>query len=64
MNNEVIARIDISTPEGQKIVSELEKKESVRIEYPDSGETEKKTYTHEEVFSELRDKLKEYYKNE
>ena len=62
MTNEVIARIDISTPEGQRIVRELEKEESVKIEYPSSEEkSEKKWYTVEEVFDKVEGKLNKHY---
>ncbi len=58
--NEVIARIDISTPSGRKIVRELENKKAVKIEYPLHEGINGKTYTHEEVFGKLRTKLKEH----
>ena len=59
----VIARINVETPAGRKIVQELEKhRKLVKIEYPDitvlKGE---KTYTEEEVFNECYDILSEYY---
>jgi hypothetical protein len=51
MNNQVIARIDISTPAGRKIARELRGKKSVQLEYPPLVEgVQEETYTHEEVF--------------
>lgn len=64
MNKEVIARIDVSTPEGRRIVRELEKEDSVKIEMPDKDGDVMDVYTHKEVFTELREKLKEYYQAE
>jgi hypothetical protein len=64
--NEVIAHIDISTPTGRRIVNELQKhRKSVRMEYPESeiGISEK-TYTHEEVFGNLKKRLRNYYEAE
>ena len=63
MNNEVIARIDISTPEGREIVRKLELKKSVTLEYPETGKNieDEKLYTHEEVWSRLEERLNEHY---
>lgn len=62
MNKEVIARIDVSTPEGRRIVRELEKEDSVKIEYPESEEfSGKEWYTVEEVFSRVEEKLNKHY---
>ena len=61
MKNEVIARIDVSTPTGRKIVRDLENRRVVKLEYPLPEGIEGKTYTHEEVFGNLRAKLKEHY---
>jgi|GEM_PF-1528402 len=59
MMNEVIARIDISTPAGRKIASELEKhKKTVRMEYPvaeESGHLQLKTP--EKVFGKVKKSL-------
>jgi len=62
---EVTAIIDISTPAGRKIVRELEKhKKLVKVTYPiplgEDGKTEE-TYSVEEVFAELDNKLKNHY---
>jgi hypothetical protein len=62
---EVTAKINISTPAGRKIVSELEKhKKLVKITYPiplgEDGKNEQ-TYSVEEVFEELDTKLKKHY---
>lgn len=43
MRNEVIARIDISTPAGRKIVRDLEKRKVVKMEYPLLEDLEGKT---------------------
>ncbi len=63
MNNEVTARIDISTPTGRKILRELEKhKRTVKIEYPLPPETtEQQWYTHEEVWREVEKKFNDHY---
>ncbi|GHS97622.1 hypothetical protein FACS189421_04760 [Bacteroidia bacterium] len=47
--NTVTAKIDISRPSGRRIVRELEKKRTVKIEYPFVGKSEK-TYSLDEVF--------------
>jgi len=61
--NEVIARIDITTPSGRRIVRDLEKhKKVVKMEYPVPPEiAEQKWYTVEEVFGELEKKLNDHY---
>ncbi len=61
MKNEVIARIDVSTPTGRKIVRDLENRRVVKLGYPLPEGIEGKTYTREEVFGNLRAKLKEHY---
>ncbi len=59
---EVIARIDISTPAGRKILRQLAANKTVKIEYPDpdliAGQ---KTYSVEEVFSKVEEKLNKHY---
>lgn len=61
--NRAIAYIDISTSTGRRLVKELEKhKRTVKVEYPLPKEiADEKTYTHEEVFGELVEKLNEHY---
>ncbi len=58
----VIARIDISTPAGRKILRQLATNKTVKIEYPDpdliSGQ---KTYSVEEVFDECIGILSNHY---
>ena len=62
MNNEVIARIDISTPEGREIVQKLEQEESVTLEYPETENADgKKWYSVEEVFSKLEEDLNKHF---
>ena len=61
--NEVIARIDVTTPSGRRIVRNLEKnKKAVKVEYPLPPEiAEQKWYTVEEVFNELEKKINDHY---
>ncbi|NDV45544.1 hypothetical protein D0T49_00560 [Paludibacter sp. 221] len=62
MNNEVIAHIDISTPAGRKIVRELEKhKKNVKIEYPLPPEISGKTYSEDEVWEMVENRMSEHY---
>lgn len=61
MKNEVIARIDVSTPTGRKIVRDLENRRVVKLEYPLPEGIEGKTYTHEEVWERVENKLNEHY---
>lgn len=58
MNNKVIAIIDVSRPAGRKVVRDLEKKKTVKLEYP-LPEGEK--YTLEEMYEKGLDKLSEHY---
>lgn len=61
----VTAHIDISSPTGRKIVRELAShKKTVKIENPlpvDSDGLELKTYSIEETFNNLYEKLGEHY---
>ena len=59
----VTAFINVETPEGRKIVSELEKhSELVKIEYPQVDIPEgEKTYTVNEVFEECFEILSDNY---
>ncbi len=61
----VTVHIDVSTPEGRELVRDLEKHKSVVvIEEPlQEGEKEilQKTYSVEEAFDNLYDKLQEHY---
>ncbi len=61
----VIAHIDVSTPKGRKIIKELERnKKVVKIENPlpigEDGLPET-TYSLEESFDNLWDKMEEHY---
>jgi len=61
----VTAHIDISTPTGRRILRELQThKRVVKIDYPlpvgEDGLT-KKTYSVEETFDNLYEKLEEHY---
>ncbi len=61
--SEVIAKIDISTPTGRRIVRDLEKhKKTVKLEYPLPPEIAgQKTYTLDEVFSLAEKILNDHY---
>ena len=61
--NHVIARIDVSTPTGRRLLKELEKhKNTVTVEYPlPDAISGQKCYTVEEVFSEIEKELNEHY---
>ena len=61
--NHVIARIDISTPTGRRLLKELEKhKKTVKVEYPLPAEIAgQRTYTLEESFNECCDILSKNY---
>ncbi len=61
MKNEVIARIDMSTPTGRRIVRDLENRRVVKLEYPLPEGIEGKTYAHEEVWKRVENKLNEHY---
>ncbi|GAB6013124.1 hypothetical protein [Viscerimonas tarda] len=66
MEDKVIATIDISRPAGRKIVRELEKKKSVRLEYPAPDNVvaaidEGRTHTHKEVWGEIEKRFNEHY---
>lgn len=59
----VTAHINIETPAGRKIVRELEKhRKLVQIEYPDiAGLENEQTFTVDEVFDEVVDKMSRHY---
>jgi hypothetical protein len=61
--NEVIARIDVSTPTGRKIVRELENhKKTVKLEHPLPAKIAgQKTYTLEDARLMMEKKLNDYY---
>lgn len=62
MNNEIIARIDVSTPSGRKIARELAKhKKAVKVEYPLPEGMSGSMCTHKEIFHELLNDLSEDY---
>lgn len=56
MSKQVIAIIDISTPSGRRILSELQGKEGVRLEYPQGEHSVETQY----VASLLKEPLVEY----
>jgi len=60
---EVTAKINISTPAGQKIVRELEKhKKLVKLTYPlPESIAENKTYTQQEFEDKVKEKFDETY---
>ena len=58
----VTAQINIDTPIGRKLLKELEKHpKAVKVEYPVPEAISGTTYTHEQVFGELVDKLNDHY---
>ena len=60
--NEVIARINVTTPSGRRIVRDLEKhKKAVKVEYPLPEGITGETYTLEEVHERSLDTLSEHY---
>jgi len=61
--NTVNVQINVETPAGRKIVRELEKhRKLVKIEYPEiTGLEDEQTYTVDEVFDELINKLGNHY---
>ena len=61
--NEVIARINVTTPSGRRIVRDLEKhKKSVKMEYPmPESIVEKKTYSIDEIFEMGEKILNDHY---
>ncbi|MDR1811102.1 MAG: hypothetical protein LBR34_12010 [Prevotella sp.] len=62
METNVIATIDVSRPAGRKLVRELESKRCVKLDYPLPDEIAgKRTYTSEEVWGPLLDRLSEHY---
>ena len=61
MKNEVLARIDVSTPTGRRIVRDLEKRRVVKLEYPLPEGIEDNTYTHEEIWDKVENKLNDHY---
>ena len=60
---EVIAKINISTPAGRKIVRELEKhKKLVKLTYPlPENYEENKTYTQQEFEDKVKERFAETY---
>lgn len=59
--NTVNVKIDISTPKGIKLLHELKDMKCVEIEDLPQPEVVRKTYTLEEVFEEVKAKLKKHY---
>jgi hypothetical protein len=57
--NTAIAYIDISRPSGRKIVSEIENRRAVKMEYPLPPVG--KTYTVEESFAKVEKILNDFY---
>ena len=60
METMVTAHIDVSRPNGRKLVCELENKKCVNVEYPFVGKSEK-TYTTEEVFRSAEKIVNDYF---
>ena len=60
MNTIVTAEIDVATPAGRRVVHNLERKRSVKLNYPDF-EITGKTYTHEEVWKNVETILNNQY---
>ena len=61
MNNEVIARIDVSTPAGRKIARELENRKAVKMEYPLPAGISGNTCTLDEAYEKGLDKMSSHY---
>jgi hypothetical protein len=62
METKVIATIDVSKPAGRKLVRELESKRCVKLNYPlPDGIAGEKTYSVEESFGRLLDRLSDHY---
>lgn len=60
--NEVIARIDVSTPSGRKIARELDGKKAVKMEYPLPPQIAgQEWHTVKDVFSKVEKKLNDHY---
>lgn len=61
--NTVNVQIDITSPTGRRLLREVEKyPEIAKIEYPlPEGMAGQKTYTHEEVWSKVEEKLNDHY---
>lgn len=61
--NTVNVQIDITSPTGRRLLREVEKHpEIAKIEYPlPEGMAGQKTYTHEEVWSKVEEKLNDHY---
>ena len=58
----VTAHINVETPTGRRLLKELEKHpKAVKVEYPLPEAISGTTYTHEEVFGELVQKLNDHY---
>ncbi len=59
---EVIARINADTPTGRKIIRDLARRRVVKLESPMPEELKSgRTYTVEEVFSKVEEKMNEHY---
>ncbi|MDO5664030.1 MAG: hypothetical protein Q4G63_02080 [Bacteroidia bacterium] len=59
---EIIARINIDTPTGRKIVRDLARRKVVKLEIPMSeNENEKSSLTHDEIWSRVEKKMNEHY---
>jgi len=62
MNATAIAHIDISRPSGRKIVREIENRRAVKMNFPlPTAITEKKTYSHDQVWGEVEEILTKHY---
>ncbi|GHT61139.1 hypothetical protein AGMMS50239_11440 [Bacteroidia bacterium] len=62
MNTIVTAEIDVATPTGRRIIKDLEQyKHSVKLNYPASESITGKTYTHQEVWNMVEERLSDHY---
>jgi hypothetical protein len=62
MNTIITAEIDVATPTGRRIIKDLERhKRTVKLNYPVSENITVKTYTHEEVWTNVERILNEHY---
>ncbi|GHS93810.1 hypothetical protein FACS1894207_0900 [Bacteroidia bacterium] len=57
----ITAEIDVATAAGRRIIRELEGKEAVRLNYPAPEGITGKTYTHQEVWKKMENRLNAYY---
>ncbi|GHU80361.1 hypothetical protein FACS1894145_6640 [Bacteroidia bacterium] len=61
MNTIVTAEIDVATPAGRRIVRDLEKRRSVKLNYPAPEEVNVEGYTLEQSYNLCMNKMSELY---